>query len=137
MTTAAWDRMVLPKLHTSGCGDFTLTSREIWFAMHGYPEWPAYSWHMDGVALFQAYAGGVEMINLPPPRVAYHLEHGEGSGWTPESPLVFERIEAAGIPYLSTPEYRSVARKLVRGSRGFHPFNDEDWGLNTSPLVGR
>ena len=28
--------MRLPKLHTSGCGDFTLTSREIWFAMHGY-----------------------------------------------------------------------------------------------------
>src|SRR5207249_4298036 len=41
VAAAARDRMVLPKLHTSGCGDFTLTSREVWFGIHGYPEWPA------------------------------------------------------------------------------------------------
>ena len=129
VAAAARDRMVLPKLHTSGCGDFTLTSREVWFGIHGYPEWPAYSWHMDGVALFQAYAAGVEMINLQPPMVAYHLEHGEGSGWTPESSRLFERLDAAGVPYLSTRAYRSLARRLVHGSRGFHPINDGDWGL--------
>jgi hypothetical protein len=134
VTAAGWDRVVLPKLHTSGCGDFTLTSRDIWFAMHGYPEWPAYSWHMDGVALFQAYAGGVEMINLPPPLVAYHLEHGEGSGWTPESNRLFERLDAAGVPYLSTRDYRRLARKLVRGNRGFHPINGPDWGLASMEL---
>jgi hypothetical protein len=132
---AALDRVVLPKLHTSGCGDFTLTSRDAWFAMHGYPEWPAYSWHMDGVALFQAYAGGVEMINLPPPMAAIHLEHGEGSGWTPESRRLFDRLEAAGVPYLSTTEYRKLARKLVRGPRGFHPINDSDWGLAALKLA--
>ena len=129
MTMAAWDRVVLPKLHTSGCGDFTLTSREVWTAMHGYPEWPAYSWSMDGVVLYQAYAAGVEMVNLQPPKVALHLEHGEGSGWTPESSRLFDRLDAAGVPYLSTRDYRRLARKLVRGSRGFHPINGEDWGL--------
>jgi hypothetical protein len=128
-TAAAWDRLRLPKLHTSGCGDFTLTSREIWFAMHGYPEWPAYSWHMDGVALFQAYAGGTDMVNLPPPMVAYHLEHGEGSGWTPESNRLFDRLDEAGVPYLSTRAYRSLARRMVHGGRGFHPINGDDWGL--------
>jgi hypothetical protein len=129
VTSAAWDRLVLPKLHTSGCGDFTLASREIWFGMHGYPEWAAYSWHMDGVALFQAYSAGVEMINLEPPLVAYHLEHGEGSGWTPESNRLFDRLDAAGVPYLSTRAYRSMARRMVRGRRSFHPINGEDWGL--------
>jgi len=129
VTVAAWDRVVLPKLHTSGCGDFTLASRETWFAMRGYPEWPIFSWHLDGVVLYQAYAGGVEMINLRPPMVAYHLEHGEGSGWTPESRRLWERLDTAGIPYLSTPKYRSLARKLVRGGRGFHPINGDDWGL--------
>jgi hypothetical protein len=124
----AWDRVVLPKLHTSGCGDFTLTSREVWSGLHGYPEWTAYSWHMDGVVLYQAFAAGVEMINLPPPMVAIHLEHGEGSGWTPESRRLFDRLDAAGVPYLSTQEYRKLARKLVRG-RGFQPINDEKWGL--------
>lgn len=128
MTMAAWDRVVLPKLHTNGCGDFTLTSREVWSGLHGYPEWPAYSWHMDGVVLFQAFAAGVEMVNLPPPMVALHLEHGEGSGWTPESRRLFDRLDAAGVPYLSTQVYRSLARKLARG-RGFQPINDETWGL--------
>jgi hypothetical protein len=129
MTAAAWDRIVLPKLHTSGCGDFTLTSKESWFEMEGYPEWPIFSWHLDGVVLYQAFAAGLEMINLPPPMVAYHLEHGEGSGWTPESRRLWDRLDAAGIPYLSTPAYRSLARKLVQGGRGFHPVNGADWGL--------
>src|SRR5229473_2659130 len=31
ITMAAWDRVVLPKLHTVACGDFTLTSRDVWF----------------------------------------------------------------------------------------------------------
>jgi hypothetical protein len=134
ITMAAWDRVTLPKLHTSGCGDFTLTSREIWSEMRGYPEWPAYSWHMDGVALFQAYAAGVEMINLQPPMAALHLEHGEGSGWTPESSRLFERLDVAGVPYLSTVEYRRLARKLVHGTRAFHPINGPDWGLATHDL---
>ena len=132
---AAWDRVVLPKLHTSACGDFTLASRDVWFAIHGYPEWPVYSWHIDGVALFQAYAGGVEMINLQPPMVAVHLEHGEGSGWTPESRRLFDRLDEAGVPYLSTRDYRKLARKLVRGTRGFQPINGPDWGLVSTELV--
>lgn len=127
---AAWDRLVLPKVHTLACGDFTLTSSDIWNSMRGYPEWPLYSWQLDGVPIYQAYAGGVELINLMPPKVAVHLEHGEGSGWTPEaSRRLFDRLDAARIPYLSTQEYRKIARKLAHGDRGFHPFNGADWGL--------
>jgi hypothetical protein len=127
---AAWDRLVLPKLHTLACGDFTLTSAEIWNSMRGYPEWPLYSWQLDGVPIYQAYAGGVELINLMPPKVAVHLEHGEGSGWTPEaSRRLFDRLDAARIPYLSTQEYRKIARKLAHADKGFHPFNAPDWGL--------
>jgi hypothetical protein len=138
VTMAAWDRLVLPKLHTSGCGDFTLTSREVWSGMRGYPEWPIFSWHIDGVVLYQAFAGGVEMTNLRPPMVALHLEHSEGSGWTPEgSRRLFDRLETGHIPFLSTQEYRKVARKLVRGDRGLHPFNDQDWGLARLELPTR
>lgn len=134
MAMAAWDRVALPRLHTSGCGDFTLMSRDVWFAMRGYPEWPIFSWHLDGVVMYQAYAGGVDMINLSPPMVAYHLEHGEGSGWTPESSLLWQRLDAAGLPYLSTPEYRILAHKIVRG-RGFQPVNDDAWGLASQQLA--
>jgi len=134
LSMAAWDRVVLPKLHTSGCGDFTLTSRDVWWAMRGYPEWPIFSWHIDGVVLYQAYAGGVEMINLQPPMVAIHLEHSEGSGWTPEgSRRLFSRLDKTGIPFLSTQDYRKIARKLVRHT-GFQPFNNEGWGLESAAL---
>jgi len=137
---AAWDRLVLPKLHTLACGDFTLTSTEIWSSMRGYPEWPLYSWQLDGVPIYQAFAGGVESVNLQPPMLAVHLEHGEGSGWTPEaSRRLFDRLDAAGIPYLSTQEYRKIARKLAHGKLahgqpGFHPFNSADWGLASIEL---
>jgi hypothetical protein len=132
---AAWDRLVLPRLHTLACGDFTLTSKEIWNSLRGYPEWPVYSWQLDGVPMFQAYAAGVDMVNLPPPMAVFHLEHGEGSGWTPEgSRRLFGRLDAAGIPYLTTEAYRKVARKLVRG-RGFQPLNDPDWGLASVELA--
>jgi hypothetical protein len=85
------------------------------------------------VVLFQAFAAGVEMVNLPPPMAAIHLEHGEGSGWTPESRRLFDRLDAAGVPYLSTRDYRKLARKLVR-HRGFQPINDETWGLKEAAL---
>jgi hypothetical protein len=135
LTMAAWDRLVLPKLHTSACGDFTLTSRDVWSAMRGYPEWPIFSWHIDGVVLYQAFAAGVKMVNLPPPMVAFHLEHQEGSGWTPEgSRQLFDRLESAHIPFLSTPRYRKIVRKIVRSRRGFEPFNGDDWGLASVEL---
>ena len=133
---AALDRLVLPRLHTSGCGDFTLTSREVWESLRGYPEWPIFSWHIDGVVLYQAYAAGVAMVNLAPPMVALHLEHSQGSGWTPEgSSALFHRLDQAGIPYLSTAEYRKLARKLVREGRRSLPINRPDWGLARRELV--
>jgi hypothetical protein len=137
LTMGAWYRLVLPQLHTSGCGDFTLTSREAWAAIRGYPEWPIFSWHIDGVVLYQAYAAGVEMVNLPPPMVALHLEHSQGSGWTPEgSGTLFSRLDASGVPYLSTNGYRRWARKLVRAGRRAQPINGDDWGLASRKLVG-
>ena len=135
LVMAAWDRLVLSRLHTLACGDFTLTSKEIWDSLRGYPEWPVYSWQLDGVPMYQAYAARVEMVNLPPPMAVYHLEHGEGSGWTPEgSRRLFARLDGAGIPYMSTEAYRKIVRKLVRG-RGFQPFNGPDWGLASVELA--
>lgn len=132
---AALDRILLPRLHTSGCGDFTLTSRQVWDSLRGYPEWPIFSWHIDGVVLYQAYAAGVEMVNLQPPRTALHLEHSQGSGWTPEgSDALFRRLDSSGVPYLSTAEYRKLARRLVREGRRAQPFNRPDWGLATRDL---
>jgi hypothetical protein len=125
----------LPSLHTWACGDFTLTTKEVWEAMRGYAEWPMYSFHLDSLALVQAHQAGVEMVNLSPPMVAYHLEHGKGSGWTPEGQArLFERLDAAGIPYLTGADYDRLARDVLRKGHGFHPFNGPDWGLASTSL---
>jgi len=130
LAVGAWYRVVLPKLHTSGCGDFTLTSREVWDSIRGYPEWPIFSWHLDGLPLFQAYADGVEMVNLTDPMVAIHLEHSAGSGWTPEgSQALFSRLDARGVPYLTTNQYKKLARRIVVEKARARPINGPDWGL--------
>ena len=114
----------------------TLTSREVWSALRGYPEWPIFSWHIDGVVLYQAHAAGVEMVNLQPPMVALHLEHSEGSGWTPEgSSALFNRLDQTGVPYLSTAKYRKLVRKIVRDGRRSQPINGADWGLAGRKLM--
>ena len=125
----------LPELFTWGCGDFTLTTKGVWDRMHGYPEWPMYSFHLDSLALVMAYAAGIEMVTLAPPKVAYHLEHGAGSGWTPEGARrLFGRLDAAGVPYLSGRDYDRVAREILGKGRGFHPLNDASWGLAGTEL---
>jgi hypothetical protein len=125
----------LPSLHTEACGDFTLTTREVWSALRGYPEWPMYSFLIDGIPLFQAYRAGVEMITLAPPQVIYHLEHGEGSGWTPEGARrLFSRLDSAGVPYLSGTDYDRIARGLLKKGPGYHPINDSEWGMASADL---
>ena len=135
---AIWDALhggPLPDLFTWGCGDFTLTARKVWEEMHGYPEWTMYSFHLDSLALVMAYRAGVEMVTLRPPKVAYHLEHGAGSGWTPEGARrLFGRLDAAGVPYLSGNDYDRVAREILGQGPGFHPLTGSGWGLAAADL---
>jgi hypothetical protein len=125
----------LPTLFTWGCGDFTLTTKDVWEAIRGYPEWPMYSFHLDSLAMVQAHRGGVDMVNLAPPMAAYHLEHGAGSGWTPEGARrLFGRLDAAGVPHLTGSDYDRLTRSLMRKGAGFHPFNGPEWGLVSAVL---
>jgi hypothetical protein len=143
----AWNTLhggPLPALHTWASGDFTLTSYEIWAELRGYPEWPMFSMFLDSVLLIEAHRAGVEMVALPPPMVLYHLEHGAGSGWTPEgASSLSERLDAAGIPYFTGSSYDKMARDIMRKSPGFHPSNGPEWGLasidlpSVSPGVAR
>jgi hypothetical protein len=138
LNKTVWDVLhggSLPALFTWGCGDFTLASREIWGAMRGYPEWPMYSFHLDSLVMVLAYEAGVEMVTLRPPMVAFHLEHGKGSGWTPEGARhLFDRLDAAGVPYLTGNRYDSLARGIFAKKKDFYPFNGPDWGLASADL---
>src|SRR5262249_8992867 len=68
------------RLHTNGCGDFTLLDRETWFRLRGYPEWSVFSWGIDSVFLFQADANHVRNVQWPEDHCTYHVDHG--GGWS-------------------------------------------------------
>ena len=88
-------------LHTCACGDFTLFSKQDWENLKGYPEWALYSWHIDSIVIYQAFHNGIKMVNLDSSYRIYHIEHGQGSGWTPEGAnMLFNRLDKSSIEYL-------------------------------------
>ncbi len=121
-------------LHTNGCGDFTLMHRSQWFALRGYAEWDLYSFHIDSVLCYAAYHGGLREVVLPEPMRIYHIEHGRGSGWSPEGERqLFERLRRKGVAWL---DYDEVITWAVQMRRLGCPmiFNLENWGLGEFDL---
>lgn len=118
-----------PDLHLNASGDFTLLDRARWFALRGYPEFAMYSMNLDSLLCYMAhYAGAFECVLRDPIR-AYHIEHGAGSGWTPEGErLLFSRLSAAGIPWM---EFDEVFRRACEMERlqTVPASNGDDWGL--------
>jgi hypothetical protein len=116
-------------LHTNACGDFTLMAREHWMDLRGYPEFDMYSFNIDSFLCYAAHHAGVREEMLSDPLRIYHIEHGTGSGWTPEGQArLFDRLRAKGIPWL---EYRDLVIWAEHMRRFDSPmiFNRENWGL--------
>ena len=121
-------------LHTNGCGDFTLLARERWFDLRGYPELDIFSMNIDSAFCFAAHYGGALEEVLADPMRIYHIEHGSGSGWTPEGQKsLFDRIAARGIPILDNEEVLQWGAQMRRLSSPII-FNREDWGLQRFAL---
>lgn len=137
----AWrlvDRLVrlIRPLHTNGCGDFTLMAAADWSRLRGYPEWDMFSWHVDSVLLYQANAMGIKEIDLPS-RI-FHIEHGHGSGYTPEGAGdLFSRLRAAGIPYLEYKDFLELIADMPKTRRQGRPvlYNSNDWGMANAVLA--
>lgn len=130
VTTVRWRRKYR-RLHTNGCGDFTLLDRDTWHRFRGYPEWILYSWHIDSVFLLQLDAGGIPAHILPTEACSYHIEHG--GGWTPENQaLLFDRLRARNVSFLSNSDFFTIESELERNRGRAKPvvFNDEDWGFS-------
>ena len=116
-------------LHTNASGDFQLMAREHWFDLRGYPEFDMYSMNIDSAFCFAAqYCGAREEFLADPVRI-YHIEHGSGSGWTPDGQQkLYARLAAKGVPVL---DHEEVLRWGAQMRRLNSPmvFNHEDWGL--------
>ena len=116
-------------LHTNACGDFTLLSREGWSEIRGYPEFEAFSFNIDSMALVAAHYAGYEEVSLLPPCVCFHMEHEMGSGWTPEGETkLFNRLRDAGILNPDWPVLRPLIEQMRQRARALE-FNHRGWGL--------
>ena len=116
-------------LHTNACGDFTLLSREGWEAIRGYPEFAAYSFNIDSMGLIAAHYAGYEEVSLLPPCVCFHIEHGIGSGWTPEGEKkLFNRLRDAGILNPEWPVLMPLVDEMRAKSKALE-FNHAGWGM--------
>ena len=122
-------------LHTNACGDFTLMAREHWFDLRGYPEMDLFSMNLDSLFCFAAHYGGAHEEMLSDPMRIYHIEHGSGSGWTPEGQAkLFERIAAKGLTFIDNEEVLAMAAQMRRWGTPMI-FNHEDWGLAAFALA--
>jgi hypothetical protein len=132
------ERIVSPVfLHTNGCGDFTLLSRERWFDLRGYPELEIFSFHIDSLFCYAAHHGGTEETVLAEPMRIYHIEHGIGTGWTPEGQTaLFQRVADKGIPILGNDAVMALATQM-RQLAAPMIFNGADWGLAGAHLPDR
>lgn len=123
--------------HTNACGDFTLLSYEDWKDLKGYPEWPIFSWHLDSVFLYQAIISNKHQVNLEAAAPIYHIEHGKGSGYTPEGvDALFERLHKKNIPYLDNAAVVDLLKELRRKRKHSKllTYNGEDWGFSQYDL---
>jgi hypothetical protein len=136
-TRALADLITLPKLNVNACGDFTLLAREDWCRFRGYPELVVHSMHLDTVFMHQMHANGLDFVDFEPPAVAYHMEHSEGSGWTPEGHQKhYSIVKQRGMPHITPPELRAMKRSL-HAARGRETvlYNGPGWGLDGAEIT--
>ena len=127
---------MLPKLNVNACGDFTLLSHEDWWRFRGYPELVVHSMHLDTIFIHQMDANGIKVMDRHPPAVAYHMEHSEGSGWTPEGHEThFAAVQQLRMPQITPTKLRAMKRSLL-ADRGRLTvlYNQPDWGLEQASI---
>lgn len=121
----------LNRMHTNGCGDFTLMSRADWDRLGGYAELEIFSWHLDSLLIYTAYHSG--MLEVVVPHHLYHIEHR--GGWTPESAeVLWARLRQKGIPFL-TNEDLDLLHERILATDGVYEFNDASWGMARHDLA--
>ncbi|MCB1074711.1 MAG: hypothetical protein KDK59_04175 [Simkania sp.] len=119
-------------IHANACGDFTLLSYDDWCMLRGYPEFKGFSWHLDAFLLYQALISGIQKKELSRDKSIYHIEHGKGSGYSPENhDLVFARIKTKGIPYIDDQELLKFVAQMVKMKKRKKPYiyNEQGWGF--------
>jgi hypothetical protein len=119
-------------LHSNACGDFTMLSREGWFAVRGYPEFPFWPTHLDSFLCYTAYHAGLREVILEDPMRVFHIDHA--AIWTPGSEE--ERSARAAKIGVSLVTYPDLVKYFHYMRRFNAPLilTTENWGLRDVAL---
>jgi len=114
-------------LHTNGCGDFTLLSRDDWFSLRGYPEFPIWPTHIDSLLCYAAHHAGIQEVVLREPMRMFHIQHQ--TTWTPDAEK--DRNAKAASMGIATLRNDDVVKWIDRMRRFNAPaiFAQSNWGL--------
>jgi hypothetical protein len=114
-------------LHTNGCGDFTLLSRDDWFTLRGYPEFPIWPTHIDSLLCYSAHHAGMQEVVLREPLRMFHVQHK--TTWTPDAEK--DRNAKAASKGIATIMNDDVVKWIDRMRRFNAPaiFAQSNWGL--------
>ncbi|HYL76469.1 MAG TPA: hypothetical protein VEU96_19810 [Bryobacteraceae bacterium] len=114
-------------LHTNGCGDFTLLSRDDWFSLRGYPEFPIWPSHLDSLLCYAAHHAGIQEVVLREPMRMFHIQHQ--TTWSPDDEKDrHAKAAAKGIAIIANDD---VVKWIDRMRRFNAPaiFAQSNWGL--------
>jgi hypothetical protein len=122
-------------LHTNASGDFILMSQKDWLKTKGFAEFEMYSFRIDSLFCYTAFYSGIKELVLEDPMRIYHIEHEQGSGWTPGNGVkkLNERLTEAGIPQISCEQKEMWQKEMIRSKKPIF-FNGSDWGLMNEVL---
>jgi hypothetical protein len=112
-------------LHTHACGDFTMLHRQWWDDLRGYPEFHAWSIHIDSAFLVYAAALGYKEKIIQ--GFAYHIEHGRS--WVVNPELIND------YPHLELPQITSIGGFFAIPGSLHLRINDKDWGFANVDLL--
>ena len=125
------ERMRAGSVHTNGCGDFTMLSRDRWRAARGYAEIPLWSMHLDSLLCWQAVAEGAHQVLLQAPHRTYHIEHGHSwvvMDWRDKLETFVKK------PWLDISVVNEV-RGMLLAQTQVEPLNADAWGYGDESLT--
>lgn len=62
-------------IHTNGCGDFILASKEVFFTVRGLFEDPTVRFHMDSYSIIRLDSYGIKQVTVTAPLCIFHQDH--------------------------------------------------------------
>jgi hypothetical protein len=114
-------------LHTNACDDFMLLSRQDWFALRGFAEFPILPKLVDTLFCYSAHHAGIRERVLHQPMRAFHIERVSSAG------RAHDEDQEQG---LSVSQHLDLANWIDRMRRFNAPaiFTLSNWGLADEQL---